>query len=169
MPDNDMEEKGGTVPETNGLYMVSTLGRVLGLKRGRILKSCIDSSGYPNVQLSVGGKYFTKRVHRLMALLFIQNPERKNQVNHIDGNKTNNVISNLEWATASENGIHAYENGLSVGVRGERVGSSKLTEPRAIDIKYRHEGMTNKSIGDIYGVTSTAVRHIRTGSTWKHI
>lgn len=76
-----------------------------------LLKIYIDSEGYPSVDI----RNRHHRVHRLLALTFIPNPNKKRTVNHKDGNKLNYAISNLEWATDSENNKHAYDTGLKVG------------------------------------------------------
>lgn len=72
-------------------------------------KSC----GYMLVTLCHEGIRKNKRVHRLLADAFLENPENKAQVNHIDGNKLNNQLSNLEWATSQENSQHSYDHGMS--------------------------------------------------------
>lgn len=78
------------------------------------VKQVLDkSSGYYLVTLCYKGKRQNKRVHRLLMEAFVPNPENKPQVNHKDGNKLNNCLSNLEWATSSENSQHSYDNGLS--------------------------------------------------------
>lgn len=107
-----------------GLYQVSNLGRVKSLKRGseRILKPRVKSSGYIEVVLYKNSKPKNIRVNRLVAQTFIPNPEDKPQVNHIDEDKTNNMVSNLEWVTAKENMNH--------GTRNERI-SKKI---KVIDI-----------------------------------
>jgi len=102
-----------------GMYQVSNLGRVKSLNYNRTGKENILSTsknkGYFNVVLSKKGfKPFTVRTHRLVAEAFIPNPQNKPQVNHIDGNKLNNNIENLEWNTASENQQHAYDTGLKI-------------------------------------------------------
>lgn len=74
----------------------------------------MDNLGYKQVTLYKNGKQYRRRVHRLVALTYIENddPSVKNQVNHIDGNKLNNNINNLEWVTNAQNTQHAYDNNL---------------------------------------------------------
>lgn len=96
-----------------GLYKVSPEGTVTSFKRGkiRILKP-ENSRGYLRARLYKDAEVKNFLVHRLVALAFIENPENKPQINHIDGNKLNNSVENLEWCTASENCRHAVSTGL---------------------------------------------------------
>jgi hypothetical protein len=96
------------VPNTIKTYWVSNLGRFKNSSRTILVNSKLTPSGY-NV---VGIDNVTYRLHRIVALTFIENPENKEQVNHIDGNKTNNAVSNLEWVTNQENQIHKFKTGL---------------------------------------------------------
>lgn len=100
-----MEEIWKDVAGWEGLYQVSTYGRVKSLKYGkeRILKHSKNSSGYLTVGLSIESKTFSKVVHRLVAIAFVPNPDNKCDVNHIDEDKTNNNVNNLNWMTRSEN------------------------------------------------------------------
>lgn len=109
-----------------GRYQVSSCGRVRSLPRkvnnhtgfkslkGRVLKQRKDNKGYMRIDIkdNNGRKRFCG-VHRLVAEAFIDNPEKKPQVNHIDGNKGNNNLNNLEWCTNKENQEHAYRIGLN--------------------------------------------------------
>lgn len=81
-------------------------------KKGQLLKISLDSDGYPRIDISVNGKGYGFNVHRLVAQSFIPNPTNKPTVNHIDGIKTNNHVSNLEWATYQEQSDHAIATGL---------------------------------------------------------
>jgi hypothetical protein len=93
-------------------YLISPDGRVFSLYTMKFLKLRVTNCGYNQIQLfnKDGYKYFS--VHRLVANAYIQNEENKPQVNHIDGNKLNNLAFNLEWVTASENQKHCSDIGL---------------------------------------------------------
>lgn len=100
-------------------YQVSSEGRIRKKnkdKRSRpfryLTPNCNNNAGYYRVGLSYKCYHKTLTVHRLVAQAFIPNPNNKPQVNHIDGNKKNNRVENLEWVTVSENGIHASKTGL---------------------------------------------------------
>lgn len=94
-------------------YSVSTKGRVRNDETNEIKTPTIRRDGYYKVDLYDHGQRSSKRVSRLVAEAFIPNPGCKPQVNHIDGNKLNNDISNLEWVDNSENMLHAYKTGLA--------------------------------------------------------
>ena len=119
-----MEEIWKTIKE-NPNYMVSNLGRIKSLDhyvkcknnstrlvKGKIFKGVIGKWGYIYIHISVNGKEKQLRLNRLIAIAFIPNPNNKEQVNHLNGNKADNRVENLEWATRSENGKHAYKMGL---------------------------------------------------------
>ena len=98
-------------------YSISNLGNVRNDKTDRILKSYIKPSGYKQVQL--GRKTIPQYIHRLVAIAFIPNIENKPQVNHINGNKGDNRVENLEWVTASENDL-AYGYTLRIENRKKK-------------------------------------------------
>ena len=91
----------------NGKYQVSSWGKIRNAETGKVLKPYENSKGYLKVGLSKGKKSEKKRVNRLVAMAFIENPNDLPQVNHKDGNKKNNSVSNLEWVTDSRNKEHA--------------------------------------------------------------
>lgn len=104
-------------------YEVSNLGRVCSFKGRypRILKLVKDQYGYLQVILYTGRKKVTKKVHRLVAEAFVPNPENKPQVNHIDENKLNNEVDNLEWVTCGENINHGTGIRRSTEARSKAV------------------------------------------------
>lgn len=96
-------------------FLVSTEGEVYSLRTKRVLKGGRSKNGYAVLSSKIGGrkgKAICLKIHRLVAEAFIPNPENKPHVNHIDGDKTNNFVENLEWVTSRENVQHAMALGL---------------------------------------------------------
>ena len=91
-----------------GIYAITTDGRVWSYRLGHFMKPYTAGGGYRYIGLQRGRHIKQAVVHRLVAEAFIDNPLNKKEVNHIDGNKTNNDVSNLEWVTRSENMIHMF-------------------------------------------------------------
>lgn len=89
--------------------------------RGGIVLQKLNTCGYPSVRLRENNKPVDKAVHRLLAQAFIPNPENKPHVNHKDGNKQNNSLKNLEWATVGENVQHAWDTGLQKRVANSGI------------------------------------------------
>lgn len=87
-------------------YYITSWGRIFSTKVGMFLNPYLTEKGYLRIDLRIGKQKIHKKVHRLVAEAFIPNPDHKPQVNHIDGNKQNNSISNLEWCTNLENVQH---------------------------------------------------------------
>ena len=117
------------------LYKISTYGKIESLgngkstnsetKKERILKTNYSSTGYEKIKLFKDGKRYYFSVHRLVAQTFLDNSLNKREVNHKDGNKANNNVSNLEWVTSSENQLHAFKNGLQKSKMGKDHAQSK--------------------------------------------
>jgi hypothetical protein len=132
-------------------------------------KPCIgeklSAKGYQRVRIANK----THQVHRLVAEYFIPNPENKPQINHKDGNKTNNKVSNLEWVTNQENRTHAVNNKLHVC--GEAMYNAKLTEAKVKEIRYLYDitKLTQKEIGELFNVNQQLVSKICLRHAWKHI
>ena len=99
---------------TKGFVEVSNEGRVRSLLRGepRILKTQVDNKGYHRIRVTIEREKMSYKVHREVAKAFIHNPDNLPQVNHKDGNKSNNAVDNLEWISNRDNAHHAIENGL---------------------------------------------------------
>ena len=159
-----------TINGVNTNYLVSSKGFVIN-NRGLRLKPSIDKRGYLRVSLSISGitKHF--RIHRLVALMFIPNPFNLPQVNHIDGNKNNNNVDNLEWVNCSENMIHSYLTGLHKPMQGENHPESKYREDQIKNAcYYLSEGLLNyDEITSITGVSKSTLKDIRCGKSWTHI
>lgn len=165
-------EEWKDIPGFEGRYQISTLGRVKSLrsKNGRpagyIKKQAFNVYGYPWVYLWSGEHYKNKVIHRLVAEAFIPNPNNYPQVNHIDGDKTNYSIENLEWCTLLENRQHAARTGLSS--HGETHLSARLTLEQVKRIKEEHfEGKSYSFLGRKYGVHSETIGKICRGTNWK--
>lgn len=105
--------KAKSIPGYEGIYSIDTDRQIYSLLTGKILKQAKTVDGYLVVCLHKNKTQSTKKVHRLMAECFIDNPLNKPFVNHINGIKTDNKLENLEWCTAQENAIHAVKNGLT--------------------------------------------------------
>ena len=99
---------------TKGFIEVSSEGRVRSLLRGspRVLKTQTDKKGYHRLRVTIEREKMCYKVHREVAKAFIPNPDNLPQVNHKDGNKSNNAVDNLEWISNRDNAHHAIENGL---------------------------------------------------------
>lgn len=108
-------ENWKNIPEYENLYLISDLGNVKSLYTNKILKPSFDKFGYARFSATKNKKQKTLRIHRLVAELFIKNLNNLPQVNHKNGDKSNNSKNNLEWCTDSENKFHAYKHGLMIG------------------------------------------------------
>lgn len=116
---------------------------------------------------NINGIRKNKNIHRMIAETFIPNPDNKPHVNHIDGNRFNNHVSNLEWNTASENRYHAFRLGLAKPLAGVNHNMVKLTEQDVLSIRDDPRG--SYELGKIYNVASSTIRKIKLRNRWKHI
>lgn len=167
-----------------GLYQISNLCRLKVLtktvyatgkkpyeQKESILGGSLNNNGYLVFTLYKNKKKKGYPAHRLLALHFLPNPENKPQINHIDGNKLNNSLNNIEWCTIKENAVHAFKTGLRVNPKGEAHGGSKLTDEKVIEIinKYKTGLISYRQLGVEYGVSSFIVYSIVRRKSWSHV
>lgn len=170
-------------PDGGGFYQVSDHGDVRRVmtQRGR---PCLNrplkpsvKHGYEQVCLSVHNRKIYRPVHRLVAIAFIgAPPSTEHQVNHIDADKRNNYVDNLEWCTAQENVQHARKMGLRDGLPdpptfwGEDHPIAKLTRRDVREIRWWYsQKRTQRDIGAMYGVSKATVGTILRGEGWSHV
>jgi hypothetical protein len=153
-------------------YEVDELGQIWSLpkktrKGVRMIKPLKHpKTGYMYVDLCNDGKVKKFTVHRLVALNLIINPEDKPQVNHINGDKTDNRVVNLEWCTRSENQKHSINIGLR-SAKGVKNSQCKLTEQ---DVLYIRNSKENGSIlAKKFNISHPTICDIRKGRSWTHI
>lgn len=167
-----------------GFYKVSAFGEIKSLKRRverkdgrvnlykeRVLKPYINNTGYYCVILSKNSVPKAFLIHRLVAESFLNNSESKKFVNHIDGNKKNNDIRNLEWVTHIENITHAWKTGLYNPTKGEKISTAKLNEKKVKEIRdiYNKKEMSQKELAFKYGVSPGAISWVITKKSWEHV
>ena len=145
-------------------YFITESGEVFNNK-GKKLKLQLNQDGYLVVNLRKGGKYFHKRVNRLVAEAFIPNPNNLPVVNHIDHVRDNNDVSNLEWVTVSDNKIKSVENSYMNGKNAATISEADAHKVcRLIE-----QNLRNKEIADIVGTTINVVTKIRSGQSWPEV
>lgn len=157
------------------IYGISKQGVVINLQTNKILKPFITKKGYLRITFKNKKKYL---IHRLVALVYLNNPNNLLQVNHKDGNKLNNCISNLEWCNNDYNRNHAIQiglwNNISLKVSKSQLGSNnsiaKLKENEVLEIVNKlNQGFKNVELGKMYNVSSSTINSIRKGKSWNHI
>lgn len=181
-----MKEEWREIKGYRDTYCVSNLGNVkrkdrMGTRgnyvKAHVLKPHINSNGYLRVGFrDENGKFSEHFIHRLVAELFIPNPENKPCVNHIDGNKLNNSVENLEWCTHSENELHSlYKLGKINNLKpcyGERSHFAKLTNAQVSWIRNNHEPWNktfgSRPLGKLFGVSDNLIRDCVYGRTYKN-
>lgn len=151
-------------------HFISEKGDIINKRNFYKLNPCISPSGYLMVDKNLSYSRKSGGLHRIVYESFIGVIPEGLQINHMDGDKTNNHISNLELCTPSENTIHAYTTGLARGRKGEENHNSKLTELQVKEIYTLFEqGYTNDFIAKLYQIHSRYVSLIRHGKRWKYL
>lgn len=149
-------------------YKISREGIIIN-KNEKIIKPKLGKDGYYKVCFWKNSKPFFRRRARVVGQVFIPNPENKPTINHINGIKTDDRVDNLEWATYSEQNIHAFKNNL-VSQRGINNNSSVLTENQIFNIiKLKNEGFGLTKICKILNVNYYTARHVFYNKTHKEM
>lgn len=180
---NEGGEDWKEVPGYEGILEASNLGRVRSMDRivktsfgktrkspGKILSERPGSCGYHRIWPTGTG---TQLVHRLVAKTWVPNPQDLPVINHLDGVKTNNHPSNLEWCTQKENMQHAHRTGLARGMdlgRGDLSIAAKLSEAKVAAIKRRLlNGERAVDLSREYGVNKNTIAELKAGRSWGHV
>ena len=166
-----------------GHYQISNIGRVKSLARmrfgkggclsplkERILKQKTSKSGYKSVHLRCMDYQSHPTIHRIVAEAFIDNPDNKPTVNHIDANKENNHVDNLEWITQSQNTRYAFLKG-NKSQKGEKNNMAKLTMEKVKEIrKFKEENdhLSQQQIADHFNLKRENVKDIINYKTWNY-
>ena len=158
------------IPEIKDYYTITSDGLIYSDNSGLMKTRNRAGTNYQIINLSkLDGSKRTFRVHRLVMMAFnpVENMDEL-EVNHIDGNKKNNKLENLEWCTASENQIHAFKTGLNKSRRGKESNFSKLTNDDVKKVfELREKGFLQREIAEIVGCTKSNISCILRGKSWK--
>lgn len=158
------------IPNYENLYFATTDGKIFSYpkKTRKGTREITPNKGahYYLIDLCKDGKVKKHLVHRLIAETFIPNPQNKPQVNHIDGNKLNNKVENLEWCTRSENQKHSIRIGLRT-CKGEKNSQSKINSEIALLIF--KDKRQYKEISKQYSISIPTISDIKRGYSWTHV
>jgi DNA-binding transcriptional regulator YiaG len=155
-------------------YMITKTGKVYSCYSKIFMKPHQNKDGYLKVIINNNNnKKVNKTIHRLLMENFVPNPENKKEVNHLDGNKQNNSLDNLEWLTRKENAQHASSLGLFNPVKtpmpGEKNGNSKLKEKDILEIRAAKGQVTQGNLAIKYGISKSQIDRIQNGHYWNHV
>jgi hypothetical protein len=168
------------LPGRENQYKISPDGIVWsfkpkGLLANRQMTTHIQPNGYVHLVLRTGSRTTGDRIcktyliHRMVALAYIPNPDNKKYINHINGDKTDNRVENLEWCTAKENIDHAIRTGLFKPPDGTDY-TGKLMKEDIYDIRmFAEHGIEYRDIAKVYPLTRTTIRNIATRKSWSRI
>lgn len=157
-------EEWKTINGYEGLYEVSNFGRIVSMMTNKILKPNVrNKGGYLYVNLYKESKAKKYYIHRLVAEAFLDNPNRLEEVNHINCDKTDNSLNNLEWCDRRTNLEHSYAHGLKRA--GEKHGCHKLTWDNVREI--RTSILSQKELANKYHVSLSTISAILSGRHWK--
>ena len=150
-------------------YLIGDMGQVKSLKHGkeRTLRPGKDRDGYLYVVLCDNGITKNIKVHRLVGLHWVDNPDNLPELNHEDGNKFNCAAWNLKWTDRPGNVQHAYDTGLKVSLKGNQHGRAKLTPEQVEQIRNLKGQKTQKEIGFMFGIGQQHVGSLHRQKSWQ--
>jgi len=148
-------------------YLVTEDGKVWSEHTNRFLKPC-NNHGYQNISLG-GGTKNKRFIHRMVAECYIPNPNNYEEVNHINNNRSDNRVENLEWCTTQMNTEHTRKQGRNS--KGENHVHSKVTEDQVREIRaiYSRKEMSQAKLGEKYGLCQQTVCDIVNNILWRHV
>lgn len=151
-------------------YSIDKVGNIFSSISNKLITPHLMECGYMRVKLLCDdGLRRSFLVHRVVALTYIHNPFNKSEVNHINGIKSDNRLSNLEWVTRSENQKHAFVSGLNSN-SGINNGRSLLTVKEVLEIYWKlFNGARNSDVAKDYGISNTAVMEIKSKKNWTEV
>jgi hypothetical protein len=150
-----------------GMYKVSDRGELFSISKNRLIPKRLDRYGYVKYELSKEGKKFYRTGHKLVALAFIPNPENLPSINHMNLDKADNRLDNLEWCSNKQNTNHAIlKRGEWMSCKGEKNVSSKLTYEDVKEIRSLKGTMLQKELAKKFGVTPSQISNIMKGKQW---
>lgn len=178
-----MREVWKDIPNFEGCYQISNMGYIRSLDRfieystggvrlvgGVLLKPQKNTGGYYQNNLYKNMKHIRVTIHRLVAELFVDGRESDLEVNHIDGDKSNNKYTNLEWCTKSHNQQHKYDNNLIEKMWGSGNPAAKLIEADVLEIdRLLQEGLLQKDIANRFNVSVNTISNIKLRKCWKKV
>jgi predicted XRE-type DNA-binding protein len=172
------------IPEFEGLYQASTLGNIRSLDKvvpkwnkpfkrkvkGRVLKKNKINGGYNAVALHKDLVQKSFKVSRLIAKTFVDNPENKPEVNHINSDRTDDRACNLEWCTRSENMKHSYKHGNN-SQKGENNAFSTLTKKEVLEIRklFKEQAIPQKDLAEMFNISRVTIHNVVRRKTWSHL
>lgn len=166
---SDIEKEWRPVRGYEKTHLVSCHGEVKNLATGNILRGHKNKRGYTRVFLSVKGTSKNMAMHRLVAEAFLGLKGEKMDVNHIDFNRSNNSVANLEWTSRADNIRHSKNHNRNA--KGERVGTSKIDEIQALTILTLsgHKEYNAKKLEKYFCINHWSIGGILRGSRWAHL
>lgn len=152
------------IPEFEQYYLCSNIGQIKNIRTNKLLSQY--KNRYCNVTLSKDKVHIPMGVHRIVAMTFLENLNNKPYVNHKDGNRYNNNVSNLEWVTAKENSEHAISTGLHK-IKGVEHPLNKLSEENVLFI-FNSE-LICKKLAEMFNISPSTCASIKSGRLWNHL